>query len=215
MTRVLLVDDHTLMRKGLKALLEKEPSLEICAEAADGMDAVRLARELKPDVVVMDLGLPRLNGVEATRQILEEDPACRVIALSMHQDKRYVTRALRAGACGYLLKDAALEDLVKAIEAVGQGQTFLSPEVAGLVIDELKNQPEGQEQVDSLLTGREREVLQLLAEGQSTKDIAKLLHISPKTVETHRRKLMDKLDLHSVADLTRYAIREGLVDFES
>jgi len=215
LTRVLLVDDHTLMRKGLKALLEKEPSLEICAEAADGMDAVRLARELKPDVVVMDLGLPRLNGVEATRQILEEDPACRVIALSMHQDKRYVTRALRAGACGYLLKDAALEDLVKAIEAVGQGQTFLSPEVAGLVIDELKNQPEGQEQVDSLLTGREREVLQLLAEGQSTKDIAKLLHISPKTVETHRRKLMDKLDLHSVADLTRYAIREGLVDFES
>ncbi len=210
-TRILLVDDHTILRGALRALLEAEPDLELVAEAREGREAVQMARDLKPDVVVMDVSMPGLNGIEATRQIRAADPTRRVLALSAHSDKRMVAEAIRAGAGGYMVKDAAFEELVVAIRTVISGKIYLSPGLGDAAKDLGAN---GNASVFTKLTAREREVLQLMAEGKATKEVASCLHVSVKTVETHRAKLMDKLDLHSVAELTKYALREGLTTLE-
>lgn len=210
-TTVLLADDHKIMRDGLRALLEKEHDLEVVGETDNGRGAVRLARELKPDVVVMDVGMPDLNGIEATRQITAEVPSTRVVALSMHADRRFVTGMLSAGASGYVLKAGAFEELSSAIRAVMARRVYMSPQITDLVVEDyVRRLSEPVPAAESPLTPREREVLQLLAEGRSTKEIATRLHLSASTVDTHRRHIMEKLDLHTVAELTKYAIREGL-----
>jgi len=213
--RVLIADDHTIMRAGLRSLLEKEDQIEVVAEAENGRRAVQLAVEHEPDVVVMDVSMPDLNGIEATSQVLESLPEAKVIALSMHTDKRFVMGMLRAGASGYLLKDCASQELASAIVSVASNKKYLSPDIAGVVIeDSLYGLQQEGETVSSLLSAREREVLQLIAEGWSTKQIAAHLYVSVKTVETHRRQIMKKLDLHNIAELTKYAIREGLTSVE-
>jgi DNA-binding NarL/FixJ family response regulator len=213
--RVLIADDHTIMRAGLRSLLEKEDDIAVVAEAENGRRAVQLAVEHKPDVVVMDVSMPDLNGIEATAQLLESLPDVKVIALSMHTDKRFVMGMLRAGASGYLLKDCASQELANAIVSVASNKKYLSPDIAGLVIeDSLYGGQQEEEAVASMLSAREREVLQLIAEGWSTKQIAAHLYVSVKTIETHRRQIMKKLDLHNIADLTKYAIREGLTSVE-
>jgi len=211
-TRVLLVDDHRIVLDGLRAVVERQEGFEVIGVATTGHEAVRLARRLTPDVVVMDVVMPDLNGIDATRQILAERPETRVIALSMHADRRYVREMLGAGVRGYLLKDCAAEELARAMRAVLSGQVWLSPAVAGIVVDDYTHGAPGAPGAFALLTPREREVLQLVAEGRSAKEIGALLHLSVKTVETHRRQLMDKLALRSVAELTKYAIREGLTE---
>jgi two-component system response regulator NreC len=214
--RVLIADDHKIMRAGLRSLLEKQAEFEIVAEAENGRKAVQIAQEQKPDVVVMDVSMPDLNGIEATTQIIESLPETRVIALSMHSDKRFVMGMLRAGASGYLLKDCASQELATAIHQVAGGKKYLSPEITGVVIDDVLLGALSEEvaTATSPLSAREREVLQLIAEGWSTKQIAPHLYVSIKTIETHRRQIMKKLDLHSIADLTKYAIREGLTSVE-
>jgi DNA-binding NarL/FixJ family response regulator len=212
--RVLLADDHQIVREGLHALLEVEEDMEVVGQAQEGRTAVQLADRLKPDVVIMDIGMPDMNGMEATRQVMEAVPRVRVIALSMHSDRRFIEGMFRAGAAGYLLKDAAFEELVRAVRTVMSGRTYLCPMVAGTVVDEYVNLSANAETTRSPLTPREREVLQLLAEGNSTKQIALSLVVSVKTIETYRSRLMDKLDLHSVAELTKYAVREGLTFLE-
>ena len=213
--RVLIADDHTIMRAGLRSLLEKEDQIEVVAEAENGRRAVQLAVEHEPDVVVMDVSMPDLNGIEATSQVLESLPEAKVIALSMHTDKRFVMGMLRAGAFGYLLKDCASQELANAIVSVASNKKYLSPDIAGVVIeDSLYGVQQEGETVSSLLSPREREVLQLIAEGWSTKQIAAHLYVSVKTIETHRRQIMKKLDLHNIAELTKYAIREGLTSVE-
>ena len=214
--RVLIADDHKIMLAGLRSLLEKQSDIEVVGEAENGRKAVQLAQEKKPDVVVMDVSMPDLNGIEATTQILENLPKTRVIALSMHSDKRFVMGMLRAGAAGYLLKDCASQELANAIAQVAGGKKYLSPEITGVVIDDFLQGSvlEEDETVASVLSAREREVLQLIAEGWSTKQIASHLYVSIKTIETHRRQIMKKLDLHTIADLTKYAIREGLTSVE-
>lgn len=215
--KILLADDHKIVRDGLRSLLEKQDNLEVVAEAENGRKAVQLALEKKPDVVIMDVSMPDLNGIEATRQIVEELPDTKVVALSMHSDKRFVAGMLQAGASGFLLKDCAYQELARAINTVVSHQTYLSPEITGIMVNEyLTSLATPQDQsVASPLTSREREVLQLIAEGWSTKEIAAHLYVSIKTVETHRRQIMRKLNLHTVADLTKYAIREGLTSIES
>ncbi len=208
--RVLLADDHQIVRDGLHALLDAETDLEIVGEAREGRAAVQLAAQMKPDVVIMDIGMPDLNGMEATRQILEAAPGVRIVALSMHSDRRFIEGMFKAGAAGYLLKDAAFEELARAVRTVVAGRPYLSPSIAAAVIDGYVNPAAGSASAADLLTPREREVLQLLAEGNSTKQIALSLDVSVKTVETYRSRLMEKLDLHSVAELTKYAVREGL-----
>jgi len=204
------------MREGLKTLLLSEEDLEVVGEADDGRGAVALVLELRPDVVIMDVAMPGLNGIEATRQILRQVPRVRIIALSMHSDRRFVSEMLKAGAAGYLLKDGAFEELVRAIRAVLSGQTYLHPKIASIVIEHHVRRPAGAAgSVWSVLTAREREVLQLLSEGKTSKVIAEELHISAKTVESHRRQITEKLGLRSVAQLTKYAIREGLTSLES
>ena len=214
--RVLIADDHKIMLAGLRSLLEKQTDFDVVAEAENGRKAVQMAQEKKPDVVVMDVSMPDLNGIEATTQIVESLPGTRVIALSMHSDKRFVMGMLRAGASGYLLKDCASQELANAIHQVAGGRKYLSPEITGVVIDDfLLGASSGEvATATSLLSAREREVLQLIAEGWSTKQIASHLYVSIKTIETHRRQIMKKLDLHSIADLTKYAIREGLTSIE-
>ncbi|MEW6192922.1 MAG: response regulator transcription factor [Bacillota bacterium] len=215
-TRIILADDHKIVRDGLAALLAKVPGLEVVAEAADGRTAVRLAREMLPDVVIMDISMPDLNGIEATRQIVAEVSGVKVIALSMHSGRRLVMEVFKAGASGYLFKDCAFEELASAIRSVVAGDTYLSPKIAGVMVKELATQSLTDTPVAfSVLTAREREVLQLLAEGKTTKKIASLLHLSTKTVETHRQQIMKKLNIHSVAELTRFAIREGLVSLDT
>jgi two-component system response regulator NreC len=209
-TRIVIADDHEIVRAGLRALLEKEPGLEVVGEADNGRDAVRLACDLTPHMVVMDASMPDMNGVEATRLIAEQVPSVRVIALSMHTERRFVLGMLDAGAMGYVVKDCALDELVQAIEAVGSGESYISPRVAGIVLQEYKGHTAAVAGGAPELTGREKEILQLIAEGLSSKDIAARLHVSAKTIETHRRNLMDKLNIRNVAQLTRYAIREGL-----
>ena len=215
--KVLLADDHTVMRQGIRALLEKQKDIEVVAEASNGREAIEMTKTGCPDVVVMDIGMPDLNGIEATRQILN---ACsphttKVLALSMHADRRFVAGMLAAGASGYMLKDAAFDELAAAIRAVSKGAIYLSPQITDVVVDDYaKRVADGDQSVFSMLSEREREVLQLIAEGQTTKQIATHLHVSVKTIETHRQKVREKLDVHSVAELTKYAIREGLTDLE-
>jgi two-component system response regulator NreC len=213
--RIVLADDHRLMREGLKTLIAGESDLEVVGEAEDGRTAVSLALDLEPDLVIMDVAMPGLNGIEATRQILKQVPKVRIIALSMHSDRRFVGEMLKVGASGYLLKDGAFDELVRAIRAVLGGQTYLNPRVASIVIEHHVRRPRAEtSSVWSVLTSREREVLQLLSEGKTSKQIAAQLHISAKTVESHRRQITDKLGLRSVAELTKYAIREGLTSLE-
>ncbi|MFO8011950.1 MAG: response regulator transcription factor [Phycisphaerae bacterium] len=214
-TTVLLADDHKIVRDGLKALLEREDDMDVVGEADNGREAVRLARDLAPDIVIMDISMPDLNGMEATRQVCRRCPGTRVMALSVHADRRFVTEMLKAGASGYLLKDSAFEDLVRGIRTVLRGHTYLSPPVADAVVESHVRAPAADaEATGSVLTPREREVLQLLTEGHGTKQIARHLHVSTKTVDTHRQHIMDKLDIHNVAELTKYAIREGLTDVQ-
>lgn len=214
-TKILLADDHKIIREGLRSLLEKQVDMEVIAEAQDGFTAVRLVQKLLPNVVIMDIGMPEMNGIDATRQIVAETPAVKVIALSMHSDRRFVLQMLKAGASGYLLKDSAFEELITAIHTVMMGQPYLSPKVTDVVVKEyLHGLAKHETTVFTAITAREREVLQLLAEGKSTKQIASALNVSVKTVETHRQQLMEKLNIHSIAELTKYAIREGLTSLE-
>ena len=203
------------MREGLRTLIEKQPDMEVVAEAENGRMAVQLARKLFPEVVVMDIGMPDLNGIEATRQILANNPKVKVIALSMHSAKRFVIEMLKSGSSGYLLKDCAFEELALAIRTVIANQIYVSPSINDMMIkDYVHNLSKTEFSVASILTPREREVLQLLAEGKTTKQIAVSLNVSVKTIETYRQQIMHKLDLHSVAELTRYAIREGITSIE-
>ncbi len=208
--RVVLADDHTMFLRGLRALLEKEPDLEVIAEVKDGREAVRVAHEKMPDLIVMDVTMPGMNGIEATREITAHLPKVKVLCLSMHSEERFVAAVLEGGASGYLLKECALEELLRAVRAVMANQTYLSPAITGTVMEGYKAHRSGHPSPFSLLTGREREILQLLAEGHSTKDIAARLHLSVKTIDTHRHRIMDKLNIHSIAGLTKYAIRHGL-----
>jgi DNA-binding NarL/FixJ family response regulator len=214
-TRILLVDDHKITRQGLRSLLENQADMEVVAEAEEGRTAVRLVREIVPDVVIMDVSMPDLNGMEAARQIVADCPGVKIIALSMHSDALFVTEMLKSGASGYLLKDCAFEELALAIRTVSDEKTYLSPSISGVVVNDYVHLLSRGESVDAeVLSNREREVLQLLAEGKSTKQMALRLHISVKTVETHRRQIMEKLDIHSVAELTKYAIRKGFTSLE-
>jgi DNA-binding NarL/FixJ family response regulator len=213
--KILLTDDHAIIRQGLRSLLEKQPDIEVVAEAEDGRQAFELVRKLLPDIVVMDVSMPNLNGIEATRQIHREFPAVKVIALSMHSNRRFVGDMLKAGAAGYILKEGLFDELVQAIHAIENGDIYLSPRVTGVVVDDYVNRlSRTGDSLLATLTSREREVLQLVAEGKSTKQIASDLHVSIKTIEANRRQIMDKLDIHSIAELTKYAIREGLTTLE-
>jgi two-component system response regulator NreC len=209
--RILLADDHRIMREGLRSLIEQNPDMEIVGEAENGQEAVRLAQTLKPDIAIMDIGMPDLNGIEATRQMAEKVPGIKIIGLSMHSDKRFITGMFRAGASGYLLKDCAFEELVSSIRAVSTKGTYLSPKIAGVVVKDYLNWATSEaSSAFSALTNRQREVLQMIAEGKSRKHIAFHLNINIKTVETHIQKIMQRLDIHSIAELTKYAIKEGL-----
>jgi two-component system response regulator NreC len=209
--KVLIVDDHQIMREGLRAMLDKEHDIKVVGEAEDGRMTQRMARELAPDVIIMDVAMPDLNGIEATRQIVAELPRVKIIALSMHDDRRFVLNMLKAGAAGYMIKDCAFKDLAKAIRVVMSNKTYLSHEVADIVVKDYLSSSQPQESsAFHLLSPREREVLQLIAEGKTSALIAEKLHISVKTVETHRQQIMVKLKIKSVAELTKYAIREGL-----
>jgi DNA-binding NarL/FixJ family response regulator len=213
--RILLADDHKITRQGLHSLLEKQQDMEVVAEAENGRTAVHLAAELAPDVVIMDLTMPDLNGVEATKQILNKSPDTKIVALSMHSDSLFVTAMLKSGAAGYLLKECAFEELTRAIRTVMGGKTYLSPSISGVVVEDYIHRLSKTDSSNSdILSDREREVLQLLAEGNSTKQVALKLHISVKTVETHRRQIMSKLNIHTVAELTKYAIRKGITQVD-
>jgi len=211
--RILVADDHTLVRQGLRKILESQPGWVVVGEAGDGREAVQQTLDLQPDVVVMDIAMPRLNGVEALQQIERRNPNTRVLVLSMYADEAYVTRAVRAGASGYLLKDSADADLIQAVGALSEGKSFFSPAVARVLLDEYVRQLAERGIADRFetLSEREREVFQLIAEGHSNKEVATLLHISPTTVETHRAHIMEKLDLHSTADIVLCAVRKGIV----
>ena len=214
--KIILADDHKIIRDGLRSLLDKQPGMEVVAEAMDGQTTVQLAMELLPDVIIMDIGMPGMSGIEATQNIINENPGIKVIVLSMHSDKRFVAEMFKAGAVGYLPKDCAFEELFVAINAVVANKFYLSPVVTSVVlkdyIHKLKNNDSS---VYSVLTVREREVLKLIADGKTTSQMAVLLIVSEKTIETHRRQLMSKLDIYSIAELTKYAIREGLTSFEA
>ncbi len=213
--KILLADDHKLMREGLRMLLEKLGRITIIGEADNGVSAVRMARDLKPDLVLMDIAMPDLNGIEATRRIMTEAPGVKVIALSMHADKRFVRHMFAAGAAGYVLKGSAFEEVAAAIKTVAAGRIYISPKITDQVLAEYAKQliklSAGEE---SPLSSREREVLQMLAEGKSSRKIAERLHISITTVDTHRKHIMDKLGFRSIAELTKYAIREGLTPLD-
>ena len=209
MIRVLLVDDHAMMREGLRAVLEKESNVEVVGEAENGREALALARDAPCQVVVMDVSMPSLNGIETARRLRQLDPRIKIVALSVHAEKRYVLAMLAAGATGYVLKSAAARSLMQAIRAVVAGRSYLCPEVASVAVDYIAAR-EAAAAPASDLTSRQREIVQLLAEGRSSKEVATELHIAVATVETHRREIMRKLDLHSVVELTRYALREGL-----
>jgi two-component system, NarL family, response regulator NreC len=207
--RILLADDHSVVRHGFRMILAAQADLEVIGEAANGREAVEQAEQLQPDLVVMDVSMPELNGIEATRRVLEVAPRCRVLALSMHRDAVYVREILRAGAAGYLLKEAGDHDLISAVRAVAQGQGYLSPAVSDAVLSDYRKHVT--DPID-LLTSREREILQLIAEAKTNKEIAQTLNLSPYTVESHRGRIMEKLNLHSVGELVRFAFRNGLID---
>lgn len=208
LTRILLADDHQVVRRGFGLILSAQPGWEIVGEAANGREAVELSERLQPDLVVMDVSMPELNGIEATRRIAEFAPRCRILALSMHRDAVYVREILKAGAHGYLLKDASDQDLVDAVRAVSQGHGYLSPAVSDAVLSDYRKHVT--DPID-LLTSREREVLQLIAEGKTNKEIAQNLNLSVYTVDSHRSRIMEKLNLHSAGELIRFAIRNGLI----
>jgi two-component system, NarL family, response regulator NreC len=212
-TRILLADDHQLMRSGLRLVIERQPDLTVVGEAADGREAVALAKSLRPDVAVMDISMPNLNGIEAAYQITQTHSETAVIMLSMHPDESYILRTLKAGAKGYLLKDSAEADLITAVRAVAQGKSFFSPAVSKVLLDDYmrKLKRSGAEDPYDLLTPREREILQLVAEGKSNKEVANLLNLSVYTVETHRSNVMRKLNLKGVPELTLYAVRKGII----
>ncbi|HED65569.1 MAG TPA: response regulator transcription factor [Planctomycetes bacterium] len=214
--RILLVDDHRMMRDGLRAILAARPAFQIVGEADHGRAAIEAAGKLKPDVIVMDVGMPDMNGIEATKRILAESPGIKVIALSTHSDKRYVLNMMTAGACGYVLKEAAADDLVRAVDAAHRGEHYLSPQVTGVALEPMLGQlpRRGPGSSYRLLGAREREVLQLLAEGRTSKAIAEKLGLSIKTIETHRRNIGQKLGIKSIAELTKYAVREGITSLE-
>jgi DNA-binding NarL/FixJ family response regulator len=214
--RVILADDHQVIREGLRNLIEEQQDMEVVAEAGNGREAIKLCNDMKPDVIVMDVAMPDLNGIEATRQIVSDCPATRVLALSMHADKHYAAGMLGAGAAGYVLKDCAFDELSDAIRRVATSGSYLSPEIEGVVLRDYVERlsGEGGDSAFSVLTDREREVLQLVAEGHTTKQIADSLHVSVKTVESHRQNIMDKLEIRSIAELTKYAIREGLTSLD-
>ena len=206
--RILIADDHTLVRAGLTSLIARLPEMEVVAEAGDGRQALRLVRDLQPDIVLMDIAMPGLNGLESAERIHGIHPKIKIIILSMHASEEYVAQALKAGASGYLLKDAATAELEMALKSVSMGQFYLSPAISRQVVDNfLRGGPMGLD----LLTPRQREILQLIAEGKGTRDIAETLHLSVKTVETHRSQLMERLDIHDVAGLIRYALKKGLI----
>lgn len=211
--RILLADDHIVMRTGLRALLERQPDLEVVGECENGRETVQLSASLRPDVVVMDVGMPLLNGIEATKSIVTQRPATAVVILSMHADESYVMRALNAGARGYLLKDSAAADLLGAIQAVSQGKSFFSPKVSRILAEDYVRVLKQKGAVDTydLLTSREREILQLLAEGKTNKEVATDLNISTYTVETHRSHILQKLNLHNSAEVVLYAVRKGII----
>ena len=209
--KVLLADDHKIVRDGLRTLLEKNAEVKVVGEAEDGRTAVQLAKKLSPDIVIMDVAMPDLNGIEATRQVVAEHPGVKVIAVSMHSDKRFVAEMLKAGASAYLSKDYAFDELEKVIRTVMANKVYLSPDISGVVVESyVRHTPKPESTAFSLLSDREREVLQLVAEGKTAKEIAEHLHVSIKTIETHRTNIMTKLNIHRVAELTKYAIREGL-----
>jgi two-component system, NarL family, response regulator NreC len=207
--RVLLADDHAVVRQGFKMILSAQPDLEIVGEAGNGREAVELAEQLRPDIVVMDVAMPELNGIEATRRLAASVPHARVVALSMHKDSVYVREILRAGARGYLLKDSVAADLVSAIRAVASGEGYISPAVSNAVLDDYRRHVTNP--ID-LLSSREREVLQMLAEGKTNKEIAVVLNLSVYTVDAHRGRIMEKLNVHSINELVRFAVRNGLID---
>jgi two-component system response regulator NreC len=211
--RIILADDHTLVREGLRKILEAQPGWQVIGEAADGREAVRQVLELKPDLVVMDLAMPQLSGVDAIQQIVRRLPSTRVLVLSMHADEVYVTRALKAGAHGYLLKDSAGTDLLRAVTALAQQKSFFSPAVSRIMLDDYvrQNAERGITDRHDTLSEREREVFQLIAEGRVNKEIAAILHLSPSTVETHRARIMEKLDVHSAVEIVLYAVRRGII----
>ncbi len=214
--RILLADDHKILRKGLRELLEREPQLEVIAEAEDGRTAVQLSQKLAPDVVLMDISMQDLNGIEATRQIVGNNSNAKVIVLSMHSGQKYVAEVFRAGASGYLLKDCDFSEVFAAIRAVISNETYVCPQIATIMRnDYLQRMLQSEISIASALTPREREVLQLMAEGKSTKEIAFSFNLSVKTVEVHRQRIMEKLNIHSIAELTKYAIREGLTSLDS
>ena len=207
--RILLADDHAVVRRGFQMILAEQSDMEIVGEAGNGREALELAAKLKPDVVVMDVAMPELNGIEATRRMAESAPHARVLALSMHKDSVYVRETLRAGARGYLLKDSVAADLVNAVRAVAAGEGYLSPAVSDAVLDDYRRHVTNP--ID-LLTSREREVLQMLAEGKTNKEIAAVLNLSVYTVDAHRGRIMEKLNVHSINELVRFAVRNGLID---
>lgn len=216
MIKVMVVDDHSIVREGIRILLEKLPDLCVVAEADNGRKAVELAADLAPHVVLMDMTMPGMNGIEATQRLGAEHPEARVLILSMHKDKRFVSQAFRAGAKGYLLKDCASAELVQAVRRVAAGEMYVCHGIIGVVMDDyVARLPESLTQPEILLTPREREVLQLIAEGHNAKNVAYQLNINVKTVDTHRQQIMKKLKMGSVAELTKYAIREGLISMDS
>jgi two-component system response regulator NreC len=210
---ILIADDHGIVRKGLRLQLEQNENFEVLGEAADGREAVRMAEELLPDVVIMDIAMPNLNGIQATTQLVKKNPQIGVIILSMYSDETYLTRTLAAGAKGYLLKDSADEDLDRAVQVVAQGKPFFSPAIADTLLEDYMRQLQQRGLQDSydLLTEREKEILQLLAEGRSNKEVAGILNLSINTIETHRTRIMQKLNLHSAADIVLYAVRKRII----
>jgi two-component system response regulator NreC len=211
--RIVIADDHTVVRDGLRASLERQPDMEVVGEAADGRECITRADDLKPDVVIMDVAMPNMNGIEATRRILADHPETAVVMLSMHQDESYILQSLKAGAKGYLLKDSPREDILEAIRSAAKGRSFLSRKVRSMLQEDyyLQLESKGLEDSYDLLTDREREILQLLAEGRANKEVANILFISPTTVETHRGHILRKLNLHGTADLILYAVRKKII----
>ena len=216
MISIILVDDHVIMRDGLRQLLEVESDMEVLGEADNGREAVKLALEKKPDIVIMDVAMQDMNGIEATRQIKNENSNIKVIALSMHSERQIVVGILRAGALGYLLKDSSSMELVEAVRTVYRGRNYLSQKISDIVLQEISDVKKDTESIGvEILTNRESEILQLISEGNSTKKIAEVLFISPKTVESHRANIMEKLNIHNIPELTKYAIREGLTSVDA
>ncbi len=215
MIRVLVADDHKIVRVGIRHLLERETDITVVGEAKTGRQALQLTGQLTPDVVLMDVGMPDMNGIEATARIVAETPECTVLMLSMHSDRRFVAQSLKAGARGYLLKDCASDELVRAVRTVANNEVHICPKIAEIIInDYIQHVPDDLSATAAELTPREREVLQLIAEGKNTKEIAFMFEISAKTVETHRRQLMNRLKLFSIAELTKYAVRVGVASLD-